>query len=199
MLGDTTRFGTAQLPIDRWMLDRLHNRHGAQAMPPVAWHGRFTTPSDTNDAADVVATSREAEPQPSPAPHAAPVAQVAPAGDRDQQRQADDLSLAPHEAQPAKPVVDPLGLDRYTAAATPGGEKPPWVPKPRHTLPTDVTPLHRDELDPDVRALVDELYRQARAEIASERDTGHPAPLQPETRPPAVDDDKPRWEHFDFS
>ena len=44
VLGEDTRIGATNLPIDRWMLDRLHNDgRGRHALPPVAWHGKFTT------------------------------------------------------------------------------------------------------------------------------------------------------------
>jgi hypothetical protein len=47
ILGEETRIGAAYLPIDRWMLERLHGRH--RRIPPVAWQGRFTTPTDRGE------------------------------------------------------------------------------------------------------------------------------------------------------
>ena len=46
VLGEESRIGSTLLPIDRMMIERLDtdsSRRSRKSMPPVAWHGRFTT------------------------------------------------------------------------------------------------------------------------------------------------------------
>jgi hypothetical protein len=124
VLGDGTRTA-ACLPIDRWMLARLHGELGRdrRGLPPVAWHGRFTT----SPLAEPAYSSPPASPTPFAPPHApAPGAAT---------------------AAPATPPPAPAPLVAAAPAARPVAA--------------------HEELDPEVRALVDELYEQARAELAA--------------------------------
>ncbi len=137
VLGEDTRIGASSLPIDRWMLDRL-DAEGVtrgRALPPVAWHGRFTS---TRPEAPVVPDAPMPEPEPEPEAEA----------------------LTP---PPPPPTVAPA----------------PPAPRPQ--------PVH-DELDPEVRALIDELYDQARAEVSG-NDVAFFAPVAepPVVAPPVVE------------
>jgi hypothetical protein len=103
VLGDEHRL-TARLPIDRWMLARLHES-GLHAAPAgAAPHGWVAT---------------------------------------------DELREVPGA----------------TAAAA--AEHAPVAPRPSVTPPPPA-----EELDPEVRALVDELYRRARAELSGDDPSG---------------------------
>jgi hypothetical protein len=215
-LGDDTRLTATQLPIDRWMLDRVHA--GAGAMPPVPWHGRFApvTPelagATVADTAPPPATSSPFPPTAPEAPSSpiaapsdlgSPVAPspapVAPADDRELRwvrpkpvrheasddaqgaAQNRDRQAAP-ETAPKSPSADALGLEQYTRMDSPATEPPTWrtkrpfdafmaAPAPSADVapPADVAaPLLREQVDPAVRALVEDLYEQARAELAGE-------------------------------
>ena len=43
VLGEQHRLAGKQLPVDRWMLERLYGEHRRKRtrVAPVAWHGRF--------------------------------------------------------------------------------------------------------------------------------------------------------------
>ena len=155
VLGEATRIGATALPIDRWMIERLNtegSRRSRQTLPPVAWHGKFTT-------SPLAEPDFSATPSPVATPFAPP-AGVQPVA-------APPEPLLPPE-EPARPAtVGALALDVYTRPLTSAPEReaelePPDVaPVPALAKPT---PLH--ELAPDVRTLVEELYEQARAELS---------------------------------
>lgn len=191
VLGEETRIGANHLPVDRWMLDRLHNDGPRKhALPPVAWHGKFATSplAEPNFSATAVPTATPLAP---PTTVAAPDISPTSAMVND-----DDHDLTP-------PVVGALALDVYTRpisqtddvdvvdrvdpALEPAPEpvveraptpEPPMAlaPEPVYTPPPVPTPVPpapvaqpvttHEELDPDVRALVDDLYKQAREELS---------------------------------
>jgi hypothetical protein len=208
VLGDETRVTATELPVDRWMIGRLH---GAKGMPAVAWEGRFTPgtvqPPAAGTAAAAIAPAIPDAPAPAQAPApasasasmapAAPTdlgspvaptaAPVAPAGGREQGSVVDapeapapapELAPAPapaaeREPEPAPKVVDALALDQYTQPIAPTTESPTW--RSKQTVGDGAAwPARREQLDPEVRALVEELYEQARAEMATEA----PAPTE---------------------
>lgn len=164
VLGEETRLHSAKLPVDRWMLARLHNEgRRRSALPPVAWHGRFTT-------SPLAEPAFAATPSPIATPLAPPsAADPAP----------EPTSITPAEEPPA--TVGALALDVYThPVATPENinaddehevdapTTPPvamWTP-PAPTLPAPRPVVPHEDLDPDVRAIVDDLYEQARAELS---------------------------------
>jgi hypothetical protein len=137
------------------MLERLHgvsNRpHRARRL--LAWHGRFAT------------SPASAEPgllRPPLSEPPTPAVTRQPASARAVQAPA---------ATPA--TVDALSLDRFVAPAPVIEPEPAVEPEPAATAvaPPPVARTRRpvvahEELDPEVRALVDELYEQARAELA---------------------------------
>jgi hypothetical protein len=134
VLGDETRLGASQLPIDRWMLDRIEGRAGARHMPPVAWHGRFMEPElAVALASPAPVTAQRATPLP-PAPEmtqatmpiapddlassVAPTpAPVAPAGDR-------ELRWGRAEAGPDEARVE-ASDDHGDAAPNDTSDEPP--------------------------------------------------------------------------
>jgi hypothetical protein len=193
VLGDETRVTATVLPVDRWMIDRLHGTNG---MPPVAWEGRYATPTTPNTmvASAVAATLTPAAP-PAPAPVDTPAtppvsptapsdlgspveptkAPVAPTGDHEKQPDpAPDASAAEAPAAEQAPAfVDALALDQYTQPNASVAESPQW--RSKQTVGDGVSwPARREQLDPEVRALVEELYNQARAEMESDAKGGEP-------------------------
>jgi hypothetical protein len=169
VLGEETRLHAANLPLDRWMLARLYNDgRRRQSLPPVAWHGRFTT-SPLAEPAFASTPSPIATPL---APPSAPDPVTEPA------------SITPPEEPPAPATIGALALDVYThpvATPEPGPvdaddhdhdhdeiEGPPpvatWTPPAPLAVSRPVVP--HEDLDPDVRAIVDDLYEQARAELS---------------------------------
>jgi hypothetical protein len=187
VLGEENRIGANLLPIDRWMLDRLQperkrsifsrNRH----TPPVAWDGRFATAARTPElepsmAGEMMAPAATVEPE-------LPTYTVSTAPDYDDTPQqpatvgalALDMFVQPmHAPEPilepaAEPVPVPV-LDEPLAeeAIVDAPEKQAYVapPAPAPTpAPTQPVVSH-EELEPEVRALVDDLYQQARAELS---------------------------------
>jgi len=175
VLGDEHRIGARTLPIDRWMLERLQTeprrrRKGTNRAP---WHGRFA-PSPRSAEPDLVLPPVATPP--APATRAVPLApefdEMTPAAIT-----ALDLDLfvaptpAPVEAEPDE-VVEPEAAVVPPPAAPVAPvvpEMPAPVASPAPLAPTYVAPrpvVAHEELDPAVRALVDQLYEQARAELA---------------------------------
>src|SRR2546423_2305486 len=202
VLGEETRLTASRLPIDRWMLDRLH-AHGTgrrRSLPPVAWHGRFTTsPLAEPDFAATPSLIATPLAPPTMIPESTLGTAVArPSTVAPEPDVIDDEVVMP-------PVVDALALDLYVQPVAPIREPeasplPPAAPAPpepepepellaRLTSPPPPpapapspapAPAPRpqplqEELDPEVRALVDELYQQARAELSGD-DFGFFAP-----------------------
>lgn len=184
VLGEETRLGAHNLPVDRWMLERLHGSPNARrrsALPPVAWHGKFTT-------TPLAEPDFSATPSPIATPLAPPTVATS--------------TLRPDDADieietPA--TVGALALDVYTRPIAPAAEEiddapiiapareieaevdeaapvveadviptyqVPVVTEPEAPAPATPRPVAHEELDPDVRALVDDLYQQARAELS---------------------------------
>ncbi|HYL51640.1 MAG TPA: hypothetical protein VEZ15_06700 [Acidimicrobiia bacterium] len=129
-------------------------------LPPVAWHGRF-------------ATSSLAETEPEHVPAAAPIAAVyafestvIETGDPTDSRPFDphtdavatitetDPTVLPEMPPPPEPEPEP-----EPALLTPPPPVAPYAPWPQ--------PM-QETLDADVRALIDELYEHARAEMSGE-------------------------------
>jgi len=179
VLGEETRVGARNLPIDRWMLERLHgSTHGRRrsSLPPVAWHGKFTT-------SPLAEPDFSATPSPVATPLAPPSiatqsAVMEPEHDIDIQTPATVGALAldvytrpvtpDEELDDAPAIVSVPELDETTVAvdveaAIPVYEVPVVTEPAAPPLPMAVP---HEELDPDVRALVDELYQQARAELS---------------------------------
>jgi hypothetical protein len=158
VLGEEWRLDTTQLPIDRWMLARLHESD-LLAVPSLAWYGKFaTTPM------------AEAEIAPVPSPVEAMIG-------IDTTREATVVE-EPVEIEPElEPTVDALTLDQYTPQPSPPAEP---APPPAPVTPT--APAPAEDLDPEVQALVDELYQRARAELAG--DNAPPAPRAHEATVP---------------
>jgi hypothetical protein len=210
VLGEETRVGAENLPIDRWMLERLHgSTHGRRRsnLPPVAWHGKFTT-------TPLAEPDFSATPSPVATPLAPPTVAVStsttatrpdePEVDIETPATVGALALdvytrpvAPIEDIADAPVIAPVPeLDEspvIEAEVIPTYEVPD-VPQP--PVSTTPQPVPHEELDPDVRALVDDLYQQARAELSGNDlaffaplDDFPEAPTAPEvdTAPPPVD------------
>jgi hypothetical protein len=171
VLGEDTRIGAANLPVDRWMLARLHNEgRRRHALPPVAWHGRFTT-------------SPLAEPAfaATPSPVATPLAPPTTA----EPAVSEPPSITPPPEEPPPATVGALALDVYTHpvmtpepmtadvanvaddddADGPAAPVAMWTP-PAPAIPPMRPVVPHEDLDPDVRAIVDDLYEQARAELS---------------------------------
>ncbi len=210
VLGEETRVGADHLPIDRWMLERLHgSSHGRRrsTLPPVAWHGKFTT-------TPLAEPDFSATPSPVATPLAPPTVGVTTTVPDDLER---DIDID------APATVGALALDVYTRPIAPAEEEiddaPVIVPVPElaevesepevdaiptyevpvvteRSEPTGPRPVPHEELDPDVRAIVDDLYQQARAELSGNDlalfapiDDYPEAPIAPahDPAPPAVE------------
>ena len=161
VLGEDTRHGRS-LVVDRWMLDRLDAGIAARGrgLPPVAWHGRF-------------ATSSLAEPEPEHMPAAAPIAAVY--AFESTVIEVDD----PIDSRPFDPYTDAAatitGTDPAVLPELPPAPEPEPEPEPASLAPPPpVAPYApwpepvQERLDADVRALIDELYEHARAELSGE-------------------------------
>jgi len=166
VLGEERRLATKQLPIDRFMLARLHAepsrpRH-TRRLVPIAWHGRFA-PSPRSAKPDLVLPPVTEPPAP---------ATIAPTTPADAEALAVAVPGTGHfEPETVEPVEPPVPV---TPAVTPR-------PVVAH-----------EELDPEVRALVDELFEQARAELAGfdgmfETMVDEPIVEAPIVEPPVVD------------
>jgi hypothetical protein len=202
--------------LDRLQPERKRSILGRNKYtPPVAWHGRFATSARTPELEPAVggethAIAARVEPD-------VPTYQVAQSVDYDDTPQqpatvgalALDVFVQPMHApepMPAPPVAEPV-LDEppadtvfapptyvapspapvFESPAEPQGFlAPPPVPAP---APQSRPVVSHEELEPDVRALVDELYLQARAELSgSDAVFGAPsAPFVNDT--PALDAD----------
>jgi hypothetical protein len=199
VLGEESRIGSTLLPIDRMMIERLDtdsSRRGRKSMPPVAWHGRFTT-------TPLAEPDFSATPSPIATPLAPPTVieptVVAPAARTEPEPPATVGALAldlytrpvPAEEEPspvpetatAVPVpVEPPSIAEIADVPDVATLPEPFAPEPRSAPPAPpaAKPTPHEELEPDVRALVDELYEQARAELSG-NDLGFfmPAPADP--------------------
>ena len=178
VLGEENRIGANLLPIDRWMLDRLQPERKRSLFsrkkhtPPVAWHGRFATSARTPEleptmAREVIAPAAQIEPE-------LPTYSVATPLDYDDAPQqpatvgalALDMFVQPIHAP--EPLVEPPVVDDEPAdEIEPAFYAPPAAPV------RDV--VSHEELEPEVRALVDDLYQQARAELSGNDSIGAPA------------------------
>lgn len=187
VLGDEHRLAGKQLPVDRWMLERLYGEHRRKrtTMPPVAWHGRFV-PSPASAEPDV---QRPPVMEP-PAPNPIEPMQVVPEQVVPEQAPATvdalhlDMFVAPSspeapvaferepETLPVRPADEPEFLNFESAQAA-AAAAPPVTARPIVT---------HEALDPEVRALVDELYEQARAEMSGLDVAREPEP-EPEPAP----------------
>jgi hypothetical protein len=204
VLGDDHRKG-AYLPVDRWMLARLHAEgpRVRQHIAPVAWHGKFETSPlaepDFSATPSPIATPLAPPSVPGPDTIAASV-------------MVQEIDTRATEIDEAPPAVGPLELDAYTlpssrtddavSASTdtidafvmpePVFETAPvpdailapeaftpaaYSPEPLPTPPSTPRPLPHEELDPEVRALVDDLYEQARQELSGNNGMAFFAPL----------------------
>jgi hypothetical protein len=196
ILGEETRVGADDLPIDRWMLERLHgSTHGRRrsTLPPVAWHGKFTT-------TPLAEPDFSAIPSPVATPLAPPTVAVSatrpeePNVEPETPATVGALALdvytrpvAPNEEIEEAPVIAPVPELDESALVTeteiiPTYEVPVVSEPPASTTPR---PVPHEELDPDVRALVDELYQQARAELSG-NDLAFFAPLDDAPFAPAA-------------
>jgi hypothetical protein len=203
VLGEETRVGAENLPIDRWMLERLHgSTHGRRrsSLPPVAWHGKFTT-------TPLAEPDFSATPSPVATPLAPPTIGVSTTTARPDEPEVDietpatvgalaldvyTRPVAPPEEIDDAPVIAPVPeLDESAAAidaeVIPTYEVPVATEPPVSTTPR---PVPHEELDPDVRALVDELYQQARAELSG-NDLAFFAPLDDTPAVPAATEVEP--------
>lgn len=180
VLGEENRIGANLLPIDRWMLDRLEpeRKRGLfgrkRNTPPVAWHGRFATSARTPElepamASEFIEPAAQVEPE-------LPTYSVATTPDYDDTPQqpatvgalALDMFVQPIHA--AEPLVEPPVVDAEPAHET----EPLYVP-PAAPAPPARDVVSHEELEPEVRALVDDLYKQARAELSGSDSIGAPA------------------------
>jgi hypothetical protein len=204
VLGEEHRIGNKLLPIDRYMLDRMQPERRRRALfrsrqaNTVAWHGKFATSARTP----------ELEPAPGgqPIPASAPthVETELPAYrvdevDYDETPQqpatvgalALDVFVQPAQApesilvEPDPAVAEPV--DDVAPVVEPPAEPMMYTPPP--IASTEITPpapqarasrdvVSHEELEPEVRAIVDELYQQARAELAG-NDTAFMVPTSP--------------------
>jgi hypothetical protein len=184
VLGEENRIGNTLLPIDRWMLDRLQPERkrgffNRRNTPPVAWHGRFATSARTPElepaiAGEVMAPAAQAEPE-------LPTYSVATTPDYDDTPQqpatvgalALDMFVQPMHAP--EPIVEPPVVDDEPADEAPTFDPPAsYVAPPAPAAPAHEVVSH-EELEPEVRALVDDLYQQARAELSGSDSIGAPA------------------------
>jgi hypothetical protein len=143
VLGEEHRIGANLLPIDRWMLDRLRPEPRRRLfgrnrhLPPVAWHGRFAT------------SARPPECEPAWG--------------------ADTPAAARVRSEPLRPAYDPVTPDDETPQppATVGALALDVFVRPAPAAGAGArSVVAHEELDPEVRALVDELYERARAELS---------------------------------
>jgi hypothetical protein len=197
VLGEENRLGANLLPIDRWMLDRLEPERKRSLFrrtkhtPPVAWHGRFATGARTPElepaiASEVMAPAAQREPE-------LPTYSVATTPDYDDTPQqpatvgalALDMFVQPmHTPEPIvePPVVEPPVVDDEPADEAqpldfldePAFYTPPVAAPAEPAMPARDVVSH-EELEPEVRALVDDLYQQARAELSGSDSIGAPA------------------------
>jgi len=205
VLRSDARLDASLLPIDRWMLARLHATTTGRAAP-VPWYGKF-------------ATTPMAEPvvHPAPAPVVAPM--LAPAARTESPIEtgddheimapvvgalALDMYVSPvrhderedecedehdahdaHEGEDAVETVAEPALDVHDAAiaGTAVDALAPAIDLPVADAPFTRTPVIREEVDPDVRALLDELYEQARSELTGEPPVFAPSTPTPEPAP----------------
>ncbi|MGQ0826594.1 MAG: hypothetical protein ACT4OX_16460 [Actinomycetota bacterium] len=180
MLGEEHRQGATLLPIERAMNERLHGstgtgRRSARHDPPVwvdQYHATARTEVATRAAGDVAST------------HGVGTL-VAPTAPARRDEPPTPSALAPGEAEP--PTLD---IEQYLATFEPPALAPhdtgtrvidpdvPSEPEARadielaperdalaHAPPEPDFAIDPGPLDPEVQALVDDLYRKARAEI----------------------------------
>jgi hypothetical protein len=183
VLGEENRIGSNLLPIDRWMLDRLQPERKRRLFsrtrntPPVAWHGRFATSARTPElepamASEVIAPAA-VEPE-------LPTYSVATTPDYDDTPQqpatvgalALDMFVQPMHAP--EPIIEPPVVDDEPADETQVLDDPAFYAAPAPAAPARDVVSH-EELEPEVRALVDDLYQQARAELSGSDSIGVPA------------------------
>jgi hypothetical protein len=205
VLGEEHRIGANLLPIDRWMLDRLQPERRRSLfgrnrnLPPVAWHGRFATSARTPELEPAYGADMPAAARVSPEPTIPAYDPMTPDYDDTPQQPATvgalalDIFVQPNAAPetviPEPVLVEPLpdedALDAFFGTpVAPYSNEPepelfaaPPVPPPAPPAPVvrarPVVP--HEELDPEVRALVDELYEQARAELSGTETIDSPA------------------------
>ncbi len=189
--------GAAALPVDRWMLDRLHGNGGKRrnAAPPPAWEGRFTStrrvdqddvPADTptpatefassvvgsDDAIDATLLMFDAPSADASTDARATIAEpAAPFAPDDAMFPSDDAMPEPEPIP--EPLPEPALLVMPEPALTPMAmpePEPTPEPEPEMLAPAPAPrpqPIQK-ELDPEVRALIDELYELARAELSGD-------------------------------
>jgi hypothetical protein len=185
VLGEEHRIGANLLPIDRWMLDRMRpeRKRGLfsrrRNTPPVAWHGRFATSARTPElepamASEAVAPEASVEPE-------LPTYSVPTTPDYDDTPQqpatvgALALDMFVQPMRTADPGVEPPVVDAEPAADEPqpvdaADESAFYAAAPAEPAALARTVVLHEELEPEVRALVDDLHQQARAELLG-RDT----------------------------
>jgi hypothetical protein len=190
VLGEENRIGANLLPIDRWMLDRLQpeRKRGlfnrGRHTPPVAWHGRFATSARTPElepamAGEVMAPAAHVEPE-------LPTYAVATTPDYDDTPQqpatvgalALDMFVQPmHAPDPVvePPVVEPPVVDDESADQAQTFDDAEFYAAPAAPAARTRDVVSHEELEPEVRALVDDLYQQARAELSGNDSIGAPA------------------------
>jgi len=172
ILGDEHRIGAVNLPIDRWMLAR-RNDSDMMIVPPRPEQGALPA-------------------TPMPAPDVAPPPEPVPPVETEQETTAvvvesvdavpltdERLEVPGDEEGLLEPTVGALTLDQYTGAAKP--VEATAEPEPEAEPEPAATAAPVKELDPDVRALVDELYEQARAELSG-TDVASFEPADPDER-----------------
>ena len=223
VLGDDHRKG-AYLPVDRWMLARLH-AEGPRArrhIAPVAWHGKFETsplaepdfaampspvatalapPTVVEPEPELAALQIDTEPAEAPTPTVGALALDAytrPAPNVTDDERGDGTTefaaieedttgfrateLAPEATVVAVPEATvPADVDDEPRidAAEPVAPMA-YAPEPLPAVPTGPAmprPVPHEELDPEVRALVDDLYEQARQELSGNNDMAFFAPF----------------------
>jgi hypothetical protein len=209
VLGDDHRKG-AYLPVDRWMLARLHaeGSRARQHIAPVAWHGKFETSPLAEPAfaampspvATPLAPPTITAPEP-PAPRletdVPPIETEAPeapgatvgaltldaytrAASHITDESADDATAAAAVAMPEAMGTPEVDDGPHIAATAEPAPPMAYTPEPLPavpTLPAMPRPVPHEELDPEVRALVDDLYEQARQELSGNNDMAFFAPV----------------------
>lgn len=170
VLGEETRLTSKVLPVDRWMMARLdHVADRVRDAEPVAWQGRF----QASPALPAVAPEYPAFPAARPDGYLDDVRDVGLADPGF----GEYSSPAVEFGDPVAASVSPLALDAYVPHPADGHREPreerePGVaPDPLASVAepeSSPRPLAHAELDPEIRALVDDLYERARAEITGE-------------------------------
>lgn len=189
ILGEEYRLGVKLLPIDRALNERLRTRtfqthHPRQAPHGDPWDNRFTTDRPYAPGPQLPVTTALSFDLP---PAFDPERTFEPPSETSLEVAIASATMAPPETEPRWEMPEPI---------EPEVEIDLTAPEPAEEFETHLVaapvyePLRVEPgpLDPDVQALVDDLYRRARSEIVGTIDT---EPLPQEEEPVLTHDPQP--------